>query len=239
MGGAGLGRECPDGEGVASAGEALTLSGRLVPGTARAGRERPEWKVRPRSTPSSPAWPWPRASSSLLPSRSLWLCLSLCLPVAVPSPRLVRTQGVGEGYSCPQARVEVRVDREPPPGPGEQVCAGRRDWRRGGGGGRRGEDGRGISAGPVVSGVWAELCLPLTVCLCVFREAGTESVGIGEGFLGDSRSPPPPPDPESDPEGGLCTGGGWGAGWGWGDSQAPGSRVGTGIGGCWRECVCV
>lgn len=54
-----------------------------------------------------------------------------------------------------------------------------------------GEDERGNSAGPVVSGVWAELCLPLTVCLCVFREAGTESVGIGEGFLGDSRSPPP------------------------------------------------
>lgn len=56
-----------------------------------------------------------------------------------------------------------------------------------------GEDERGNSAGPVVSGVWAELCLPLTVCLCVFREAGTESVGIGEGFLGDSRSPPPTP----------------------------------------------
>lgn len=42
-----------------------------------------------------------------------------------------------------------------------------------------------------MSGVWAELCLPLTVCLCVFREAGAESVGIGEGFLGDSRSPTP------------------------------------------------
>lgn len=54
-----------------------------------------------------------------------------------------------------------------------------------------GEDERGNSAGPVVSGVWAELCLPLTVCLCVFREAGAESVGIGEGFLGDSCSPTP------------------------------------------------
>lgn len=40
--------------------------------------------------------------------------------------------------------------------------------------------------------MWAEeLCLPLTVCLCVFREAGAESVGRGEGFLGDSRSPTP------------------------------------------------
>ena len=29
------------------------------------------------------------------------------------------------------------------------------------------------------------------VCLCVFREAGAESVGIGKGFLGDSRSPTP------------------------------------------------
>lgn len=29
-----------------------------------------------------------------------------------------------------------------------------------------GEDERGNSAGPVVSGVWAELCLPMTVCLC-------------------------------------------------------------------------
>lgn len=54
-----------------------------------------------------------------------------------------------------------------------------------------GEDERGNSAGPVVSGVWAELCLPLTVCLCVFREARAESVGIGEGFVGDSRSPTP------------------------------------------------
>lgn len=39
--------------------------------------------------------------------------------------------------------------------------------------------------------MWAELCLPLTMCLCVFREAGAESVGIGEGFLSDSRSPTP------------------------------------------------
>lgn len=42
-----------------------------------------------------------------------------------------------------------------------------------------------------MSGVWAELCLCLTVCLYVFREAEAESVGIGEGFLGDSRSPTP------------------------------------------------
>lgn len=35
------------------------------------------------------------------------------------------------------------------------------------------------------------MCLPLTMCLCVFREAGAESVGIGEGFLSDSRSPTP------------------------------------------------
>lgn len=45
------------------------------------------------------------------------MCL---LPVVVPSPGLVRTPGVGEGYSCPKARVEVRVAREPAP-PGEQV----------------------------------------------------------------------------------------------------------------------
>lgn len=32
-GGAGLNRECPDGEGVASAGEELTLYERLTPGT--------------------------------------------------------------------------------------------------------------------------------------------------------------------------------------------------------------
>lgn len=53
------------------------------------------------------------------------------------------------------------------------------------------EDERGNSAGLVVSGVWAELCLPLTMCLCVFREAGAESVGIGDGFLGDSHSSTP------------------------------------------------
>lgn len=35
------------------------------------------------------------------------------------------------------------------------------------------------------------MCLPLTMCLCVFREAGAESVGIGEGFLSDSCSPTP------------------------------------------------
>lgn len=36
----------------------------------------------------------------------------MCLPVICPLP-LVWTPGVGEGYSCPRARVEVRVDREP------------------------------------------------------------------------------------------------------------------------------
>lgn len=69
------------------------------------------------------------------------------------------------------------------------MSAGR--GRRARGGAVVGEDERGNSAGPVVSGVWAELCLPLTVCLCVFREARAESVGIGEGFVSDSRSPTP------------------------------------------------
>lgn len=34
------------------------------------------------------------------------------------------------------------------------------------------EDERGNSAGPVGSGVWAELCLPLTVCVSVCVQGG-------------------------------------------------------------------
>lgn len=60
--------------------------------------------------------------------------------MVVPSTWLVRTPGVGEGYSCPEARVEVRVDREPAAGArGTGVSAasglpgagrGRREGRR-------------------------------------------------------------------------------------------------------------
>lgn len=45
------------------------------------------------------------------------------------------------------------------------------------------------------------------MCLCVFREAGAESVGIGEGFLGDSRSPTS--SLNQTPREGFVTGGGW------------------------------
>lgn len=90
------------------------------------------------------------------------------------------------------------------------------------------EDERGNSAGLVVSGVWAELCLPLTVCLCMFREAGAESVGIGEGFLGDSRSSTP--NLNQTPREVFVREA---------DRETSGSRVGTRIHGGWRESVCV
>lgn len=63
--------------------------------------------------------------------------MSLCLPVVVPSPRLVGTPGVGEGYSCPKARVEVRVDREPPAGTGVSGASRLAFAGRGRRGGRR------------------------------------------------------------------------------------------------------
>lgn len=61
----------------------------------------------------------------------------MCLPVVVPSPRLVGIPGVGEGYSCPKARVEVRVDREPPAGTGVSGASRLAFAGRGRHGGRR------------------------------------------------------------------------------------------------------
>lgn len=128
-------RECPDGEGVASAGEELTLSGRLTPEAVEWGRG---WNVCPRIVLSSqPDFGCVRLL--FIYFRGVCGCLSLCLFVVVPSPWLVRTPGVGEGYSCPKARVKVRVDRASRlPAPGEQVCecgvgtAGRREGQSSG-----------------------------------------------------------------------------------------------------------
>lgn len=38
--------------------------------------------------------------------------VSLCLSVVVPSPWLIWTPGVGEGCSCPKARVEAVTEAE-------------------------------------------------------------------------------------------------------------------------------
>lgn len=67
--------------------------------------------------------------------------MSVFVPVRGCPLHLVSTDtGVGEGYSCPEARVEVRVDREPAAGArGTGVSAasglpgagrGRREGRR-------------------------------------------------------------------------------------------------------------
>lgn len=92
---------------MASAGEELTLCELLTPGTVGPAGEA---GMSAYKRTLFPAWLWPRASASHLLSRILGVF------VAVPSPWLVRTLGVGEGCSCPKARVEVRVDREPAAG---------------------------------------------------------------------------------------------------------------------------
>lgn len=89
---------------MASVGEELTLSERLTPGTVG-------WAVEDGMSALEVYGP---------PSLALAACVYLSSvfeeSVVVPSPWLVRTPGVGEGYSCPKARVEVRVDREPAAG---------------------------------------------------------------------------------------------------------------------------
>lgn len=72
---------------MASAGEELTLCELRAPGTVGPAGEAGMSAKRP----VCPAWLWPRASASRLWSRVLGVL------VAVPSPWLVRTLGVGEG----------------------------------------------------------------------------------------------------------------------------------------------
>lgn len=100
------------------------------------GRGWLERNVCPRSIPSSPPGSG-RVRLPLICLRGVCGRLSLCLPVVVSSPRLAGTPGVGECDCCPKARVEVRVDREPPAGTGVSGASrpagagrGRREGRR-------------------------------------------------------------------------------------------------------------
>lgn len=89
---------------MASAGEELTLSGRLAPGTVgRAGEAGME--CLPQKYTVLPAWLWPRASSFHLPSRSLWV--SFVPARGCPFP-LVSTDTGKSGRAIPAPKREWR-----------------------------------------------------------------------------------------------------------------------------------
>lgn len=165
---------------MAACGSALTLSERLAPGIV--GRVWRGWNVCPRSVPTSQCGPG-RVRPPLA-------CLRVGVFVPIrgcPLPLVNLDTGSRGGLFLPQSESGGESGR--PAAAGEQVRAPRRGCRARGGA-AAGAARRGNSAGAVASSVWAEeLCLPLTVCLCALGEAGAESVGTGEGFRGDSRSP--------------------------------------------------
>lgn len=103
---------------MASAGEELTLSGRPAPGTVgRAGEAGKE--CLPQKYTVLPAWLWPRASSSRLPSGSLWVSVFVTAARGRPLPLVSTDTGSRGGLFLPQS--ESGGESGPRAGAGEQV----------------------------------------------------------------------------------------------------------------------